>query len=685
MNFVIFFALVLLSFFHCCNGNQSSSADLQAKVALSHLGKNYSAVRLETTISMDHNKYCFYQIHEPSQIVFWKAIFCIFFAKQGETFNTMSSFYSVGEDFDPNPTKTVYQALSAAQSNFCPTGCTTHDEKTQLVVHPSGFLVWLISFIPTGDSVPITYVINDTNLVVLESFSGRLGAAATGIGLYNGAVSFNSNQVGSNYYLEDTNSTRRTTVLDCQGGNCTTNYRITDIDNYWNETSNQAAVNVHWSASRHLDYYQNILARNNIDGKGLTSMSGLITSADGSTTLFPHMVNYGTSYNDVTYTAGGILYGSGDGITYGNLVSLDIVGHEMFHGALISGSTLNGSYPSGYPGALQEALSDIFGAMGERYVLGESNNTWRIGEDFYTPLIPGDALRFMDNPHMSANISGVTTNGNPQHMNESYNGTGDNGGVHVNCGIIEKAFYLYSKGGSHPYGGPTLVGVGADVASLVFYKALPYLTQYSDFNAFRTGLMHSALSLYGSSNLAYAEIQTAMSVVGVGSTYGNFTTTMVNTDFESTYLPWVLSGATAIAWITYSPGFPGVDNSKGYMKFGINDGASGSLSSGPYTIMQTSTSATLSFYLRIYTADNSNTPNDLFYVNLLDSNTGSTIASLAAFSNLSPQKNAWFKMTYMGLNVYKSHNITVQFYVSLDASLQTNFEIDDACFNQNQN
>src|SRR5207245_6235246 len=124
---------------------------------------------------------------------------------------------------------------------------------------------------------------------------------------------------------------------------------------------------------------------------------------------------------------------------------------------------------------INESMSDVFGAMTERYVRGESANTWLQGEDNYTPGVPGDAFRYMDDPHR-ASEKGYTVDDDPDHYSERYTGTADNGGVHINSGIANKTFYLLAKGGTHHLGG-SMTGIGADAAALIWYKALTtYMT-----------------------------------------------------------------------------------------------------------------------------------------------------------------------------------------------------------------
>jgi Zn-dependent metalloprotease len=183
----------------------------------------------------------------------------------------------------------------------------------------------------------------------------------------------------------------------------------------------------------------------------------------------------------------------------------------MQHG--ITERTANLTY-SNESGALNESWSDVFGAMVERYAQGQTSNTWKIGEQCYTPGVAGDALRYMDNPHAASN-SGYTADDDPDHYAERYTGTGDSGGVHINSGIANKAFYLLAVGGTHHRGG-SMTGIGADAAAKIWYRALTsYMTSSTNFKGARTATLNAAAALYGSGSANYNAVAQAWNLCGV--------------------------------------------------------------------------------------------------------------------------------------------------------------------------
>jgi len=176
------------------------------------------------------------------------------------------------------------------------------------------------------------------------------------------------------------------------------------------------------------DFYKNVFGRDSYDNAGAT----LKASA-----------HFSTSYNNAYWNGSQMVYGDGDGTQFIALSrDLDVDAHELTHAVT---ERTAGLVYSNESGALNEATSDILGNSCEAYSenAGTPNaNTWKVGEDIYTPNTAGDALRYMNNP---------TQDGySKDYYPERITGTSDNGGVHGNSGIANLAYYLMVMGGSHP-------------------------------------------------------------------------------------------------------------------------------------------------------------------------------------------------------------------------------------------
>jgi Zn-dependent metalloprotease len=253
----------------------------------------------------------------------------------------------------------------------------------------------------------------------------------------------------------------------------------------------------HDNAGITYDFYFGKFGRDSYNGAGAT-----LTSS----------VHYSRNYVNAYWDGTQMVYGDGDGVDSGPLTVLDVVAHELTHAVTDNASDLIYSNESG---ALNEAISDIFGASIEAYRDGVvSGNTWKIGEECWTPATAGDALRYMNDPALAGDYDYYPTR---------YTGTSDNGGVHWNSGIANLAFQLMVSGGTHPRGKTSNVVPALDpvnpynsimMGAAIFYRAnTVYLTPGSTFGDARNATAQAAADLYGSS--AATAVNEAWSAVGV--------------------------------------------------------------------------------------------------------------------------------------------------------------------------
>ncbi len=202
--------------------------------------------------------------------------------------------------------------------------------------------------------------------------------------------------------------------------------------------------------------------------------------------------NYNNAYYDGFNHKFG--FGNGDGVIFSYLGSdLDIVAHEYGHG--ITDYSCGLEYYDQY-GALNEAISDMWSIMLD-------TEDWLIGEQAYTPSIPGDALRYLNDPPQGDQ---------PDSMLDYENISDDNGGIHTNSGIINKATYFMCT------------ALDRNTVSKIYVRALVnYFTENTDFQAARNYLIQSAGDLYG--NTTAQKISDSFDKVAI------FDTTMPTDDF----------------------------------------------------------------------------------------------------------------------------------------------------------
>ncbi len=209
------------------------------------------------------------------------------------------------------------------------------------------------------------------------------------------------------------------------------------------------------------NFYATHHQRDSIDNAGMAIISS---------------VHYGVNYQNAFWNGSQMVYG--DGFT-----GEDIVGHELTHGVTDYTSQLVYYYQSG---AINESLSDVWG----EFIDLENNpgkstaDRWLMGD-----TLPIGAFRSMKDP---------TVYGDPDRIGSPYfyTGTGDNGGVHTNSGVNNKAAYLMVEGGV--FNGQAISGIGLTKTAAVYYRAqTQFLGAGANFTDLYYALKQACLSLVG--------------------------------------------------------------------------------------------------------------------------------------------------------------------------------------------
>ena len=246
------------------------------------------------------------------------------------------------------------------------------------------------------------------------------------------------------------------------------------------------------------DLYDNIYGRNSINGNGLKLIS---------------TVHYGKGYDNAFWNGEQMVYGDGDE----NLpvsqrlfnrftIALDVIGHELTHG--VTQYEANLTYAN-QPGALNEAVSDIFGSLVKQYKLGQTADQadWIIGEGLFTSNVNGVGIRSMKAPGTAYNDPVLGKDPQPAHMDDYVNTTQDNGGVHINSGIVNHAFYLMAVG---------IGGFAWEKAGQIWYKALTEkLQSNSNFQDAADLTFAAAGELFGADSVEQNAVKNGWSQVGI--------------------------------------------------------------------------------------------------------------------------------------------------------------------------
>jgi len=324
---------------------------------------------------------------------------------------------------------------------------------------------------------------------------------------------------------------------------------------------------------------------------------------------------------------------------------------------------------------LRESFGDITAAAISNWIWGENDGTWKFGEDVYTPGTAGDALRYLNEPSL-ADSKGFTANDDPDHVSEMYNGTADNGGVHINCGIPNKAFYLLAKGGNHSNGGVVMTGIGIDAAYAIWYRAVTvYFLSNTDFLGARSATLYACADLYGQ-GFNYQSVQTAWGLCGVGSVPNpNPTSYITNGGFESDSNPWVLSGSGAV----YVRNGPEKKAGFGYVKLGNSNSYTGSVTQG-FSIPNNAVKANLTFWMWCTTSDSATVIKDRLYLEIKNATSGVLLDQLDIFDNTNASA-AYVQYAFNLLSYANVPGLRVDFRVVNDGNAPTTFRIDEVYLN----
>ena len=242
-------------------------------------------------------------------------------------------------------------------------------------------------------------------------------------------------------------------------------------------------------------FYRDVFERDSIDGKGLELVSS---------------VHYGTDFDNAFWNGSQMVYGDGSGRIFvkgGLTKDVDVIAHELTHG--VTQMTAGLEYAK-QPGALNESFSDVFGSLVKQHHLGQTAGKadWLIGAGILGSALHGKALRSMKDPGTANDLdrqagsmrgyADLPDDDDPAH---------DNGGVHVNSGIPNRAFYLAAAAiGGHAW----------EAAGRIWYVTLTaHLEPTSDFRAAADATIAVAGDLFGASSPERQAVSGAWKEVGV--------------------------------------------------------------------------------------------------------------------------------------------------------------------------
>ncbi len=259
-------------------------------------------------------------------------------------------------------------------------------------------------------------------------------------------------------------------------------FQVTSPDGTFADPS---SVSAHFNVAVVFEYYFNTHGRRGIDDQGSSIISVI------------HVTDDNQPMDNAFWNGAAMAYGDGN-VAFKPLAGgLDVAAHEMTHG--VTQYTANLVYLS-QPGALNESMSDVFAVMVDRDDL-------KIGEDVVKrDFFPTGAMRDLENPNQG--LRRGDPGWQPAHMNEFVNlpetPEGDNGGVHVNSGIPNRAAALIIK------------AIGREKTERIYYRALTtYLTSRAQFSDARIAIAQAARDLFGDQSAEVDAVNQAFDAVGI--------------------------------------------------------------------------------------------------------------------------------------------------------------------------
>jgi Zn-dependent metalloprotease len=248
------------------------------------------------------------------------------------------------------------------------------------------------------------------------------------------------------------------------------------------------------------DFYVEVFGRNSIDNKGMRLDSTVHFREDPA-----------EPFDNALWDGSQMIYGDGDGNAFDRFTKcLDVVGHELTHGVTQFEA---GLIYHGQSGALNESISDVFGSLIKQWNLKQSADQadWLIGSGLLMGNINGVALRSMKDPGTAYDDPLLGKDPQPEHMKDFVKlpdtRGGDWGGVHINSGIPNRAFYLTAT---------ALGGNAWEKAGSIWYEALcGQLAPNSDFSDAAKATVTVAGNKFGLASNEQNAVKTAWQEVGV--------------------------------------------------------------------------------------------------------------------------------------------------------------------------
>ncbi|MDR4508192.1 MAG: M4 family metallopeptidase [Candidatus Brocadiaceae bacterium] len=389
-----------------------------------------------------------------------------------------------------------------------------NETKVSLLVFPwedKHYLTYRVDFCfhsgqkPTKYRVYVDAITGD--IILVENRIMHEGASlGSGIGVDGALKIFDTYERGGIFFLGNLPIPQSEITIKTYDAHNTENLPgsiVRDDDNTWEDP---AGIDAHFYGNVVFDFYRDNFGNFSWFSKsGFKQSGGLVSS-----------VHYGVNFENAFWEGRQMVYGDGDKLFRPFSGALDVVAHEITHGIT---EAINDLLYCSEPGALNESWSDIMG-MFVSISYGDDLPYWSAEEIIKIDETSGFeafyALRRMDDPPFRTDAfpdndydssDPLNSWGQPEHTSEQYFARcfpwTDNGGVHVNSGIPNKAAYLIT------------LDIGSEKAQEIYYYAMFYLSTLSLFQDARDAVEQSTIDLFGVGP-ELTSVQNAFDAVGIG-------------------------------------------------------------------------------------------------------------------------------------------------------------------------
>jgi bacillolysin len=442
--------------------------------------------------------------------------------ESGSPISTFGEFYEGLTGFDTTPAITPEQARDIAAADAA-IDVGSVNTPLYVLITPGGPRLVYVPRIATPPVRILLYFIDAHSGEILERRNDLKHQVGIGTAVFGPDKKISTTPFAGTFIAADSLRPPVLTTFDFRGNAQATSQILnglrqlqlsdvaSDSDNDW---ADAATVDAHVHTGWTYDYLYKRFGRMGLDNQDLPILNIVHPARRSDYFSLGNVIP--EFFTNAFYAGNGLMvYGEGlpAGVTQGGQSwdytsgALDIVAHELTHGVTDYSSQLE---YVGESGALNEAFSDIIGASVEFFFqpagTARGQADWSIGEDVVRP----GGFRSMADP---------AAFGDPDHYSRRFLGDEDNGGVHINSGIANHAFYLAVEGGRNATSGLVVTGVGAanrEQIEKVFYRAFTVmLPATARFSTARAATIQAARDLYGTGSAPERAVTEAWTAVGV--------------------------------------------------------------------------------------------------------------------------------------------------------------------------